>query len=303
MSMSMRSCLIVLLLCAANATTSRAAPDAPEPDPAAPEKAPQATPEQLERIRLALPPDLDARSSRAELWSELLRTAVESARLREELARSQADLSIIRKELEELRQFILDHEEFGSDYEEYQRIKKVAERETRRRQAEQRRKEVDAQREEQRKGRNAQQQQRSREELAKIRAEQYQQAGFTPIGLEAFMGRSSYFYAPEDSTQPPMIYKPYRIGTAYTSPSTGNEIDYTKMTISGSVLSAAADIRNIGVAITFFDEHNNQIGAEIVQIENARPNVPYPFTAQLQMALNRPFASHASYVLYSDPVP
>ena len=301
--MPARICIIVLMLSLVPALQADPAPD--EPTPATPETETRDRPtaEELDRIRLALPPDLDARSSRAELWSELLENAVKAARLREELARSQADLSIIRKELDELRQFIFDHEEFGSDYEEYQRIKEVAERETRRRAAEVRRKELDDQREAQRKGRNAEQQQRSQEELARIRAERYQQAGFTSIGLDVFMGRSSYFYAPEDSSQPPLVYKPYRLGIKYANPTTSQDIDYTQMTISGSILNAAEDIRSIGVAITFFDEHSNQIGAEIVQLENARPNVPYPFTAKLQMALNRPFASHASYVLYSDPVP
>lgn len=301
--MPARICIIVLMLSLVPALQADPAPD--EPAPAAPETETRDRPtaEDLDRIRLALPPDLDARSSRAELWSELLESAVEAARLREELARSQADLSIIRKELDELRQFIFDHEEFGSDYDEYQRIKEVAERETRRRAAGIRRKQLDDEREAQRKGRNAEQQQRSQEELARIRAERYQQAGFTPIGLDVFTGRSSYFYAPEDSSQPPLVYKPYRLGIKYANPTTSQDIDYTQMTISGSILNAAADIRSIGVAITFFDEHSNQIGAEIVQLENARPNVPYPFTAKLQMALNRPFASHASYVLYSDPVP
>mgnify|MGYP001999636056 CR=1 FL=1 len=41
-------------------------------------------------------------------------------------------------------------------------------------------------------------------------------------------------------------------------------------------------------------------GAEIVEIQNARPNVPYPFTKKIDMALNRPFASHSTYVLYAD---
>jgi len=301
--MPARICIVILMLSMVPALHADDAPDAPAPSSPVPEAGERPTAEELDRIRLALPPDIDARSSRAELWSELLENAVESARLREELARSQADLSIIRRELDELRQFILDHEEFGSDYEEYQRIKEVAERETRRRAAEVRRKQIDSQREEQRKGRDAGQQQRSLEALARIRAEKYQQAGFTPIGMDVFMGRSSYFYAPEDSSQPPLVYKPYRFGTKYANPTTSDEIDYTQMTISGSLLNATTEIRSLGVAITFFDEYNNQIGAEIVQIENSRPNVPYPFTAKLQMALNRPFTSHASYVLYSDPVP
>lgn len=74
------------------------------------------------------------------------------------------------------------------------------------------------------------------------------------------------------------------------------------MTISGSVLNAAEEMRNIGIAVTFFDENGNQVGGEIIQINNARPDVPYPFTATIEMALNRPFDSSSTYVLYADPV-
>ena len=59
---------------------------------------------------------------------------------------------------------------------------------------------------------------------------------------------------------------------------------------------------SLGVAFTFFDENGNQVGAHIQEIRNARPNVPYPFTRKIDMALNRPFASHSTYVLYADTV-
>ena len=74
------------------------------------------------------------------------------------------------------------------------------------------------------------------------------------------------------------------------------------MTISGSVLNAGNAPRDIGIAITFFDENGNQVGSEIVQINNARPNVPYPFTSKVDMALNRAFSTSSTYVLYADPV-
>ena len=45
---------------------------------------------------------------------------------------------------------------------------------------------------------------------------------------------------------------------------------------------------------------NRQVGGQIVQINNARKDVPYPFTATVSMALNRPFASSSVYVLYAD---
>ena len=80
-----------------------------------------------------------------------------------------------------------------------------------------------------------------------------------------------------------------------------SQIDYSQMTISGSILNAADELRDIGVAITFFDDNGNQVGHEIVQIKNARPNVPYPFTSRIDMALNRAFTSTSTYVLFADP--
>ena len=73
------------------------------------------------------------------------------------------------------------------------------------------------------------------------------------------------------------------------------------MTISGSVMNAAEEVRDIGIALTFFDEAGSQVGGEIIQVNNARPQVPYPFTVPIAMALDRPFDSTSTYVLYADP--
>ena len=40
----------------------------------------------------------------------------------------------------------------------------------------------------------------------------------------------------------------------------------------------------------------------MVQVNNARPDVPYPFTETIKMALNGPFNSSTRYVLYADDV-
>ena len=294
--MPARTCIALLLL-----STAVVIADAPEEPvvPTTPDDIAPPTESELERIRLSLPNGLDVKSSRSDLWTELLDQAVDAVRLRERLAQSRADIAMLQKELDELRQFILDHEEFGTDYEKYREVRAVAEREARRRMVEQRRRQMDEQRAQQLKDRNARQQKRDEAE----QDQRFAEAGFQPIGLDVFLGRSSFFYAPRDATQPTVIYTPGRYGTRYVNPGDSDEIDYTSMTISGSVLNGTGDIRNVGIAITFFDEYDNQIGAEIIQIENARPNVPYPFTAKIEMALNRPFASHSSYVLYSDPLP
>jgi hypothetical protein len=254
--------------------------------------------ETLERVRLEIPSDVNERSRRSDLWSELVRKATTAARLREELATTRSELANLQRELDELRQFILDHETFGADYQEYQRIRSIAEHETKRRAARERRDRLDSERADRK---EVYEQKKAEEETARLQAQQqqhYAKAGFTNIGLDVYHGRSAYFYAPRDTTQAPVSYQPNPAGSTVNS-----EVDYSQMTISGSVLNAAPGIRDIGVAFTFFDEHGNQVGAEIVQLKNARPNVPYPFTAKLQMALNRPFTSSSSYVLYADAVP
>ena len=293
------TCIVMLLLTIASAPAETMDPGTPPANPVIAEPAAPPTEGELERARLSLPEGMGVKSSRSDLWSELIDQAVDSTRLREQLARSRAEIAMLQKELDELRQFILDHEEFGTDYENYRGVREIAEQESRRRMVEQRRKQLDEQRAQQKKDRTAQQQKRNEQK----QDQRFAEAGFQPIGLDVFIGRSSFFYAPRDASQPTVIYTPGRFGTRYVNPGNSDEIDYTSMTISGSILNGANDIRNIGVAITFFDEYENQIGAEIVQIENARPDIPYPFTAKIEMALNRPFATHASYVLYADPLP
>ena len=137
------------------------------------------------------------------------------------------------------------------------------------------------------------------EEQNRLRA--YQRLGFSPLGMEVFNSRMGFFYATTDDTQQQIRYYPYNLGYVRTWPQ--QYIDYSQMTISGSVLNAHDEVRNIGVALTFFDRNGNQVGAEIVQVSNARPDVPYPFTASLAMATDSPFASSSVYVLYADPVP
>ncbi len=253
-----------------------------------------------ERTLLHIDPDIDEHSSRADLWNELVKTAIAASELRQELSRARMKTAQIERELDALRQFILDHEEFGPDYEEYEKIRSIAERESRLRSARERRAKLDAQR----KLRLSEtERRRDLEEAVRLEAERdkhYAKVGFGPIGLDIYLGRSSYFYAPVDVSQSQVIYNPSIPSSGQAS--TEMEINYSEMTISGSFLNASAETRNVGIAITFFDEHGNQVGAEIIQVENARSNVPYPFTSEIKMALNRPFSTHSSYVLYADPV-
>lgn len=251
-----------------------------------------------ERSRLRLAPEINESSSRAELWNELVKTAINASELRRELSRVRVDTARLERDLDDLRQFILDHEEFGPDFEEYENVRSIAEREVRLRSARERRAKLDAQRKLRLSEAESRREQEETVRLERAKDDHYAQAGFGPIGLDIYLGRSSYFYAPMDVTQAQVVYKPSLLGTGRTTVDT--EIDYSQMTISGSFLNATAETRNVGIAITFFDEYGNQVGAEIVQVDNTRPNVPYPFTSKIQMALNRPFSTHSSYVLYAD---
>lgn len=250
--------------------------------------------------QLGLPEDIDAWSSRSKLWDQLIQTSVMAVELQQELAASRAEMAVLQRELDELRQFILDHEEFGENFKEYDQILAIAQREEKRKAARTRRTQLDSERAKRKlilEQKNAQQE---TSRLQEMKSEYYARAGFSDLGSDVYLGRSAYFYAPRDETQSPLVYTP---GSRTSNLEGVSEIDYANMTISGSVLNASGSNRNIGVAITFFDEYGNQVGAEIVQIENARPNIPYPFTSKLQMALNRPFASSSSYVLFADASP
>jgi multidrug efflux pump subunit AcrA (membrane-fusion protein) len=136
------------------------------------------------------------------------------------------------------------------------------------------------------------------------RLKRYREAGLSPLGFDVYLGNMSFNYSAVDGGAPARIDWDFRLGhyVRVYPYAGGREIDYSAMTISGSVLNASEEIRNIGVAVAFFDENGSQVGGEIIQINNARPDVPYPFTATIAMALNRAFSSASTYVLYADPV-
>ncbi|MCZ6811171.1 MAG: hypothetical protein O7D97_04135 [Planctomycetota bacterium] len=221
--------------------------------------------------------------------------------LRRELAAARLQTADAERELGELRQFIADHHEFGQDFEQYQALKAIAQQEARLRKAEVTRQRREAERAQRAERRQASRSERVVQEVEAKRRARYRRAGFSSLGLEVQAGRMAYHYRTKDTTRYDIEYSPF-LGLYYLDRDRRTVIDYSSMTISGSVLNAAKEVRNIGVAITFFDENSNQVGGEIIQINNARPDVPYPFTATVQMALNRPFNSSSTYVLYADPV-
>lgn len=220
--------------------------------------------------------------------------------LRQSLAQSRLEATEAQRELRELWQFIVDHEDYGRDFEQYSVIKAIAERDAVRRQAQENRMRRDAELARRAARLEAVKSQRTAQEAQLERIDEYRQAGFAPLGLDVFLGQSAFFYSSSDGLGTRIKWDP-RMGN-YLRVFPYSQVDFSAMIISGSVLNASAETRNIGIAVSFFDESGNQVGAEIIRINNARPDVPYPFTATLAMALDRPFASSSSYVLYADPV-
>jgi hypothetical protein len=222
----------------------------------------------------------------------------ELVQLRHELARSELARQAATDALEELQQFITDHHEYGTDFDQYRAVKAVAERQEQQRLLEQRRAEYEAQKLDRKARQEAARAARTQRRQEQSQAERYHQAGFTPIGLGIYMGKSAYSYPTVDATVSRIDWQP-GFGN-YNRLYPGVRIDFSVMTISGSVINATNQLRNIGVAVTFFDINGNQVGHEIIEVQNARPDVPYPYTATIAMASNTPFASTTSYVLYAD---
>ncbi len=220
--------------------------------------------------------------------------------LRTALADSKLQTASRQRELDELRQFIEDHYEFGRDFEQYQSIKAAAGRDAHRRRLE----EVRQQRETRQTERTARQREflaRRAEAAAELqRVQGYNRAGFTPLGFDVYMSNAAFNYQTLDGMTARYDWNGLTGHFIRVYPR-GPRIDFSSMMVSGSVMNASKQLRDIGVAVTFFDEAGTQVGSEIIQITNARPEVPYPFTTTVAMALDRPFASTTTYVLYADP--
>jgi len=237
-----------------------------------------------------------------QLVKELNALREEVAKVRQELATLKLERDEAVRERDELRQFMRDNREFGDDFAQYQEIKEITRQSERRRAAEESRRRLE---EERARRLEARQQAGEIDALAaaeRERLERYQKAGFQPLGLDVFLGRTGFFYSVKDGEQALRIeYEPI-IGHFLEPAAPVSRIDYTKMTISGTVLNASEETRHIGIAVAFFDRAGNQVGSETVQISNARPNVPYPFTTTITMGLDGPFTSSTSWVLYADAV-
>ena len=241
------------------------------------------------------------------LLGEIDRLFEELTHVRHELAQVKLASLQSKRELNVLRQFMRDRREYGQDFDRYTEVRAVAEKEARQRQVEANRQRREVEKAERRAGRQAARSQRAQQRAETQRVERYRKSGFSPLGLDVFAGKMAFYYESDDNNVPYRFdyqsgFGHYlRFYPRYGYYPAGTQLDYSEMTISGSVLNAADEVRHLGIAIAFFDENGNQVGGETIQINNARPDVPYPFTAKLDMALNRPFNSSSTYVLYADP--
>ena len=236
------------------------------------------------------------------LLDEIALLREEMFQLRQQLADARMQATQAQRELEEMRQFIADHHQYGKDFDEYRAVKEIAEREDRRREAEAARERREAEKADRQARLAAARSIKAQRDAENVRLARYRRNGFTPVGLEVYAGKMAFYYDTADNSSQVYVDYDWRIGRYLRPIDTGLTIDYSQMTISGSLLNAAEEVRNIGVAITFFDENGNQVGHETVRVNNARPDVPYPFTSKINMALNREFDSSSIYVLFADPI-
>ncbi len=234
------------------------------------------------------------------MWSAMVQQTASLIEAGMQVGQLQSELRVLRSEVAELRTFIADHERLGDDYQSYQAILN----ETKRLITHQIRLETKRKTDELRKTKKSRAQQRKAQQAAVLDPYAHLVAlGFNHLGNGVMLGKSGYQYAKRDVTSERVTYVPTNGGGTrrVVKSETRQQSDYSVMTISGSLLNATDTIRNVGVAFAFRDSHGNQIGQETVMVENMRPNVPYPFTSELSMASDRPFATETQWVLYSDP--
>ncbi|MCP4759965.1 MAG: hypothetical protein GY876_10970, partial [Planctomycetes bacterium] len=229
---------------------------------------------------------LSLESHVGDLWSGIVSRTEQTITLRQHMKAMESSMRKVLKELESLRTFVGDHAKFGDDFSSYQAIiaetRKLTEAKVAlKRQQEQF--ERARRREETRQKKEADKQKRQQ---SKATSKRLEKLGFSSVGEDVYLSKSAYAYAMRNVPEQRVFYQPGPTGEVQqlTTVENREEIDYTKMTISGSLLNAAAEIRNIGVAFVFRDTHGNQIGQETVIVENARPEIPYPFTGELVMA-------------------
>lgn len=286
------------------ATISYAAPPLTPPEV---EPAPIIHPHTLERLaeQSLRTQGFSDGTSAGELWQAAVQSTMRAIESRHRLQSLESSMEALRLQIEELRRFVEDHARYGDDFSSYRAVveetKTLADAQIAlKRKTE--KIERDRKREDARKKREDA---ASARKKAKSSSQRLEKLGFAAIGQNVYLSKSAYVYASRTVPDQRVYYQPGPNGEMQqmTTTDSRGEMDYSKMTISGSLLNGAKITRNIGVAFVFRDEHGNQIGQETVVIENARADVPYPFTGELVMASTQPFSTMTSWVLFADTAP
>jgi hypothetical protein len=241
-------------------------------------------------------------TTRNELYPALVKREVEVRGLRHRVADLEVRVAKMMSQLEEMQTFVLDHDRYGTDFTQYQQVRYEAQREARRKAALERKARRDLEKQQKEAARKEQAGQKKIGTPGQDLQKTLQTMNFGHIGQDVWRSRAAYHYEVVNSPGETVTFRPSPFGKTRMVTEHQKELNWASMTISGSLLNAAKDIRNIGIAVAFFDSHGNQIGAETIVVKNARPGVPYPFTQTLDMAANKPFASDTAWVLFSDPI-
>lgn len=220
--------------------------------------------------------------------------------LRKEVATLKLELSQAVRERDEMKQFIEDHDAYSSDFEKYavfreqqfqnDAARKIAEAKAKRDERKRRYQEMLEQRRAQRAGKKG-----AANDPLIARVKVLQQAGFTRIGEFVFVGQMGYVYKTESKKE--YRYSPW-LRDWYVGQD--EQIDYTNLTLSGSIVHSSDGLHDLSIAIAFYDSSGGQIGQTTVRVDGARPGVPYPFTSEVKMAANVPFDNYTAWILYAD---
>ena len=297
--------LDILLLAGAVQLKDPAPPDRPVQDTA---ETQPAAPSQTDRDRYAIAQHmleeagLTPATTRNMLYPALLDREVQVRSLRHRIADLEVQMAKTMAQLAEMQSFVLDHDRYGTDYSQYQQVRAQAQHDAQQRAALER--QARRQLERQHKQQAAKARKDAKEQLGapgKGLQQTLQTMNFGHIGQDVWRSRAAYHYQVVNSPGETVSFRPSPFGRTRVT-EVQKELDWSSMTISGSLLNANKETRNIGIALAFFDEHGNQVGAETIVVNNARPGVPYPFTQTLDMAANKPFASETAWVLFSDAI-
>ncbi len=236
--------------------------------------------------------------------------------LRKETARLKLERDEATRRANELETFINDVDAYGDAWEKYAEYREARDREARQAALADAR-EAQAAREADRRAAAAARREMQRERNdARREVRELRQAGFESIGGDIYMARMGFAYHirteleeidgfrryPFYTTYSGGFYRPYsfRLGRRYYD--VDAQLDYSRMTISGSVLNGTDQTRALIVGIRFFDEGGAQIGGTTVTFDRVPPRTPIPFTQALSMAANVPFSASQVYVVSSEAI-